>query len=250
MKKKDSENNFLRSKRAGLHRLNHSKIGPPRVDSPQFGETGKRFPRVEAGMTLIEALLAVMIFTMGILGFSQLFVKSWESNRFSYEMGQATFSVSQGVNKMVDYIRRARQGDDGSYPIKSADNNDFVFYCDYDKDGTTERLHIYKSDGKIMMGYRESTAGVPKSYPLGDEATLTLAEDVVNGESAPVFHYYNKDYPGDAVNNPVATPAAVADIRLVKINLQVDPDVGRAPDSVQMESFVELRNLNDYDKIQ
>ncbi len=201
------------------------------------------------GMTIIEALLAIMIFTLGILGFSQLFVKSWQSNQFSYEMGQSTFSVSQGVNKMVDYIRRARQGDDGAYPIRSADDDDFVFFCDYDKDGITERVHMYKSDGKIMMGYRKPTTGIPKTYPSGDQAALILAESVVNDAGDPVFYYYNKDYPGDAVNNPVATPAVVADVRLVKINLAVDPNVNKAPDSVRMESFVELRNLNDYDRI-
>lgn len=201
------------------------------------------------GMTLIEALLAIMIFTFGILGFSQLFVKSWQSNQFSYEMGQSTFSASQGVNKMVDYIRRARQGDDGAYPIKSADDDDFVFFCDYDKDGITERVHMYKSDGKIIMGYRKPSAGIPKTYSSGDQATLTLAEYVVNGASDPIFYYYNKDYPGDAVSNPVDTPAIVADVRLVKVNLSVDPNVNKAPDSVRMESFVELRNLNDYDRM-
>lgn len=202
------------------------------------------------GMTIIEALLAIVIFTMGILGFSQLFVKSWQSNQFSYKMGQATFSASQGLNKMVGYIRRAGQGDDGSYPVKSADDDDLVFFCDYDKDDITERVHIYKSEGKVLMGYRKPTAGVPKSYASGDEAALTLAEDVVNADDAPIFYYYNKDYPGDAVNNPISTPAVVSGIRLVKINLQVDPDTGRVPDSIQMESFVELRNLNDYDRIE
>lgn len=202
------------------------------------------------GMTIIEALLAITIFTFGILGFSQLFVKSWQSNQFSYEMGQSTLSVSQGVNKMVNYIRRARQGDDGAYPIKSANNDDFVFFCDYDKDEITERVHIYKSNGKILMGYRKPSTGMPKTYSTGDQATLTLAEYVVNGASDPVFYYYNKDYPGDTAHNPAATPAIVSDIRLVKINLAVDPNVNKAPNSVRMESFAELRNLNDYDRME
>lgn len=213
------------------------------------GKKNNFFKKKKVGMTLIEALLAIMIFTFGILGFSQLFVKSWQSNQYSYEMGQSTFSVSQGVNKMVDYIRRARQGDDGAYPIKSANDDDFVFFCDYDKDGITERVHMYKSNGKILMGYRKPSTGIPKTYATGDQATLTLAESIVNGAGDHVFYYYNKDYPGDQTHNPVSTPAIVADVRLVKIKLAVDPDVNKAPDSVQMESFVELRNLNDYDRM-
>ena len=198
---------------------------------------------------MIEALIAILIFWIGIQGFTLLFVKSWQSNSYVFEMGQSSFKVSQGLNTMVGYIRKTRQADDGSYPIKSANDNDLVLYSDYDKDGITERLHFYLNGNQIIMGITDPTNGTPKSYPAGDQQTQIITDYIVNGTSVPIFYYYNQDYPGDTANNPVDTPANVADVRLIKILLKININPNRAPDNISMESFVELRNLNDYDQV-
>jgi len=200
-------------------------------------------------MMLIEALLAAAIFAMGIGGFSLLFIKSWQMNSYTYEMGQSSLAVSQGVNELVGYLRKVRQGDDGAYPVKSADDNDLVVFSDYDKDGITERLHFYKNGNQIIMGFRKPSGGLPKTYASGDAGTKIIASNIINNASTPIFYYYNKDYPGDQAHNPVPTPASVSDIRLVKIFLKININPNRAPDSISSESFVELRNLNDYDRV-
>jgi len=205
--------------------------------------------KINSGMTLIEALLAVSIFTIGIGGFSLLFVKSWQGNSYVYEMGQSSIAASQGVTEAVSYLRKARQGDDGSYPVKAAADNDLVVFSDYDKDGVTERLHFYKNGNQLIMGWRKPSGGLPKTYAAGDAETKIIAERVVNDASTPIFYYYNKDYPNDQTNNPVATPANVPDIRLIEILLKVNVDPNRAPDNIEISSFVEVRNLNDYDRV-
>src|SRR3989344_5351522 len=157
------------------------------------------------GLTIVETIVAIAIFTIGIEGFTLLFAKSWRANSYIFEMGQSAFAVSQGVNKIASYIRKTRQADDGAYP---------------------------------------------KTYPVGDQQTQTIAENIVNGASTPVFYYYNKDYPGDQANNPVSTPADVSVIRLVKILLEINIDINHSPDNIHQQTFVELRNLNDYDRVQ
>ncbi|MDO8529575.1 MAG: prepilin-type N-terminal cleavage/methylation domain-containing protein [bacterium] len=201
------------------------------------------------GMTLVEMLIAIFIFTMSIAGFSMLFVQSWKSNSYTLEMGESSMAASQGVNKMVNYIRGARQSDNGAYPIKSADENDLVIYADYDKDDVTERLHFYKNGQDILMGATNPTAGMPKTYPSGDELILTLASHIVNDSNAPIFYYYDQNYPGDAINNPMSVPAVAFNVRLIKIYLKINIVSNRAPDNIEMQSFVEIRNLNDYDRI-
>jgi len=200
----------------------------------------------KSGMTLIEAMIAIAIFAIGIGGFSLLFVKSWQSNSYVFEMGQSSIAASQGVNKVVGYLRKARQGDDGSYPIKSATDNDLVIFSDYDKDGITERLHLYKSGNQLLAGWRKPSANLPKTYAAGDQGTKVIVDRIVNDASAPVFYYYNKNYPGDQANNPMPTPAGVADVRLVKVLLKINIEPNGAPDNIESSSFVELRNLNDF----
>jgi len=199
-------------------------------------------------LTFIEMIIAIAIFSMGIAGFTLLFSRTWQSNSYVLEMGKDSMAASQGVNNMADYIRRARQGDDGSYPVQLADENELTIFSDYNKDGTTDRLHFYKSGQNIMMGITEPSTTFPVTYPSGDQTTITLAEHVVNNSTTPIFSYYNKNYPADTTNNPMSVPASVADVRLVKVYLEVNIDPNNAPNSVHMQSFVEMRNLNDYNE--
>lgn len=197
------------------------------------------------GMSLVEMIVAIGIFSMGMLGFTLLFVNSWSQNKYTIEMGQTAMAVSQGVNEMARYIRETRQADNGSYPVVSANDNDVVFYGDYDRDGVTERIHIYKSGTDIILGIREPSGGFPVTYASGDGTTRVIAQRIVNTGSQPIFYYYGSDYP---VNNVPLNPATVPNIRLVQIDLYMNIDPNHAPDNVSIQTFTEMRNLNDHDR--
>jgi prepilin-type N-terminal cleavage/methylation domain-containing protein len=201
------------------------------------------------GLTLIETLISIAIFAIGIEGFSLLFMHAWKNNSYTLEMGQSSMAVSQGVNTIVGYLRSARQSDSGSYPIKSANDNDIIVYSDYDRDGATERIHIYKSGTSILMGVTDPTTTMPKTYPSGDQQVFTLAVRIVNTPSEPIFYYYDKNYAGGSAQSSLVTPANVSDVRLMKIHLKINIDPNRAPDNIELQTFVEMRNLNDYDRI-
>lgn len=201
------------------------------------------------GLTLVETIVAIALFLLGTQATILIFSKTMQSKAYSLEMGKASFVVSRSISDVTQYLRRARQSDAGAYPIVSANDNDVVFYSDYDKDGVTERVHIYLSSGKIYLGVRNPTTNLPKTYSAGDAETFQLAENIVNTTSDPMFSYYNADYPADTTNNPVSTPADVSEVRLVKIFLKINIDPNKAPENIQQETFVELRNLNDYDRI-
>ena len=202
-----------------------------------------------SGMTFVEAIVSILIFTIAIGGFSMLFVRIWRINSYSLEMGQASQGVSRGVSTAVNYLRKIRQADNGAYPVQSVGNNDMVVFSDYDKDGVTERLHLYLENQQLKMGTTKPTGTMPKVYQSGDQEVKIIADNIVNTSSEPIFYYYNKDYPGDVSHNPLILPADVSIIRLVKILLKVNIDPNRAPENIQIQSFVEFRNLNDYDRM-
>lgn len=209
----------------------------------------KQINKKYSGMSLVEMMIAISIFTMSIAGFSLLFLRSWSVNSYSIEMGQSSFAASQGINRAVGYLRKIRQGDNGAYAIQSAEDNELVVFSDYNKNGTTERLRFYLENGQLKMGIASPTGGIPKTYPNNDESILILAENVVNAVNEPVFYYYNENYPGDTENNPLSIPIDASVVKLVKIFLKINIDPNRVPNSIEMQSFVEMRNLNDYDRI-
>ncbi len=194
-------------------------------------------------MTIIEMIVAIAIFTIGMEGFTILFVRAWQNNAYTIEMGQSAMIISQSVNKIVGHIRGARQADNGSYPIVSAGDNDLVLYADYDKDDKAERLHFYKSNQDVLMGVREPSGSMPVTYASGDENVVKVASHIINDVNTPIFEYYGQNYPSTAT--PMSTPASVASVRMVKIHLHINVNPNRAPDNIEMQSFVELRNLND-----
>lgn len=212
--------------------------------------------KIVLGFTLVETLVALTIFSIGMAATVMVFAKTMKSKAYALEMGKSSFVVSRSVGDLIGYLRRTRQSDAGAYPIVSANANDLVVYSDYDKDNRTERLHIYLSNGIVYLGIGKPSATFPKTYPLLDathdtDTKVVLARQIVNTPSDPMFSYYNKDYPLDTANNPVNVSggADVSQIRLIKIFLKINIDPNRAPDNIQQESFVELRNLNDYDRI-
>jgi hypothetical protein len=121
-------------------------------------------------------------------------------------------------------------------------------YLDIDDDGVTERVHYWldTANDRLMLGVREPSAATPPTYAAGDGTTSILANYIVNDGTQPMFYYYNENYPGDTVNNPIATPVAVENVRLVRVLLRINIDPIKAPNNINVESFVDLRNLESY----
>lgn len=201
------------------------------------------------GLSLVEMIIAIGIFVIGMVAFTLLFTRGWKNNAFIMEEGQASFAASRGVDSIVEELRRARQGDDGSYIIKSADSNDLIIYIDIDRDGATEKVHYFldEANKKLKKGVAEPIAGDPITYPSGDDTVSDIASYVTNDSSHPIFYYYGKNYP--ASPDPIATPVSadqLQEIRLARVNILINMKPGSAPDNISFESLVELRNLNSY----
>lgn len=190
------------------------------------------------GMTVIEMLIAIGIFSISIIGFTLLFSRTWTINRFTLEEGEASRIASRGVHDIVDAVRSARQSENGSYLLESANSNDFVFYSDIDTDGKTERVHCFSDAGLLKIGVRNPSDTVPPEYANGDESVSILANYVVN-ESGDVFSYYGLN--GQELSYPIELDA----VRMVKVHLEINIDPARAPNNINIESLATLRNLGE-----
>lgn len=201
-------------------------------------------------MTLVELMIAIAILTIGMEGFTLLFLRSWDTNKFILEEGMASAAASRANNIVVKHLRSIRQADNGDFPVEKADDFDLEVYVNVDEDDATERVHFFldMDTDELKMGIADPIDTLPISYPNDDDTVSVLANYVVNEADDPVFFYYNNDYPGDDVNNPIVTPASVSLIRLIRVKLLVNIDPIHAPNNINIESFANLRNLNAYDE--
>ena len=202
--------------------------------------------KFEKGMSLVELLVAVSILTMGIAGFTLLFLKTWGANSFVLESGQAISSASRAMEIISKDLRKAKQADNGDYPIEIGDDFELVFYSDVDKDDITERVRYFLDDEEnLKRGISNPNGDNPPVYPEEDEYVETIASYVVNSkiDPEPIFYYYDRNYSGES--DSLETPISVTEARLVRIHLWVNIKPIVAPENINLESFVEIRNLNE-----
>lgn len=201
------------------------------------------------GMTLIEMLVAIAVMLIAMNGFTYLFVSSWDTNKSTIEMGLASTTASRAVNQTIIQLRAIKQADNGDYPIEEADDFDLTIYTDIDDDGVTERVHYYLdlATDEFKRGVTDPVAGTPVTYPNSDTTTTVMARFITNESTEPTFYYYNDDYPGDTTNNPLSTPASLGSIQLVRVKMKVNIDPVHAPENINIESFVDLRNMHGYE---
>lgn len=204
---------------------------------------------MQRGLTLVELMVAISIMLIAMYGFTLLFLKSWDTNKFILEEGLASASVSHTANKIIKELRGVRQADNGDFPIASGSDFDLKVYIDIDGDAVTERVHYFLdlNTDQMKMGVTKPTGSTPVAYSATDDTVIVLAEYIVNESDNPVFYYYNENYPGDTTNNPLAVPVKVGDVRLVRVHLLLNIDPIHAPNNINIESFVDLRNLEKYE---
>ncbi len=197
-----------------------------------------------AGVTLVEVLVALGIFLF-VIGIVWLFIQQSYSVQ-SFTLGQ-TIAVSEarrGVEKLVKEAREALPADTGAYPIEKAEDFEFIFYADYDRDAAVEKVRYYLDGSNFYKGVTEAT-GNPLEYLPENEQLTIISRYVRNEADEPVFEYYDGSYSGKESDTPLATPANVAQIRLVHINLRINVEPDKAPTDYYLESDVQIRNLKD-----
>jgi len=194
--------------------------------------------------TLLEVLVVLAIFSMVAIALGTFINQGFRVSLFGNQQNQAIDEAQNGISTMVKEIREAGYGDDGSAPFYMADDFELIFFSDIDKDTATERVRYFLDGSDFKKGTIEAT-GDPLEYLEENEVIIVLSEYVRNQAEDQIFTYYNGDYPGDTINNPLPTPADLTEIKLVHVFLQINVDPARAPMNYELESDAHVRNLKE-----
>ncbi len=82
-----------------------------------------RFPTESRGFSLLEVLIAVLVFSLGLLGVAGLMVLSVRTNHSAYLRTQASFLAESMVNRMRANVGWSK-GYDGTYDASTASAGD------------------------------------------------------------------------------------------------------------------------------
>lgn len=196
------------------------------------------------GFTLLEIVFYLGIFLIATFITTAYMSSSYRTLRFGNELNAAIRSAQKGVDTMVKEIREARTADNGAYALVKADDHEFIFYSDIDQDDAVERVRYFLNGTDFIKGVVKPT-GTPLSYPVdpvANETTFVLSEYVRNG-SAPIFYYYDGDWPGDDINDFLPTPSRLVDTKLMRVYLKINVNPLVQPGDFELESSAQIRNL-------
>lgn len=203
------------------------------------------------GFTLIEAIVAIGIMTLiggGIVAFQKSVIvnsKVLQGTLVSQQQVRKTFSAFSAE------LRSAGPSANGSYAIESAGTSSIVFYSNIDNDTMVERVRYFyatSSMGSAVLNVLKKgvTRPVGAVYTTAPETITTIVYDVKNSSTTPIFTYFDSAYSGAASSTaPLAQPVSIAQVRLVKMSLAIDPNASRSPVYQTYETQVSIRNLKD-----
>lgn len=196
------------------------------------------------GFTLIEVLVAA--FLMGVLGLGILSLqKVFTDNQIqTWKNFAVVDDTNRSISEIVRELRTARPSDSGAYTLAQTNDQEIIFYSDIDFDQESERVHYFLSGTQLYKGVIEPTGYPLVTYPPENE-NVKLITDNVRNAAAPVFYYFNSDWPIDAANNPLAPADRIAGTRLISIYLRLNADDGDPDGDYILESYSQLRMLKD-----
>lgn len=198
--------------------------------------------RNKRGFSLIETIVLIFVFAIVMAALSVFIVRNYQLYSYNLQQVTAINEARRGIEIMVKEIREARYGEDGSYPILEAGDFNFVFYSDIDRDSAVERNRYFLDGANLKKGVVEPS-GDPPQYILSGETTAIISAYARNGTTTPIFKYYNGDWPGDTINNPLPTLTRLTDTKLMHVYLKINVDPKRPPDDFILESDTQIRNL-------
>jgi prepilin-type N-terminal cleavage/methylation domain-containing protein len=120
-----------------------------------------------SGYTLIEIMIAIGIFTsiMGLVAAFQMDIFSM--NDFIQSGLKDQNEAKNIIKHFVREVRSLSESNQGSYPIKQADADTFIFFSDIDHDQIKEEVRYYVEDGVLKKGVIEPS-GDPLVYDEND----------------------------------------------------------------------------------
>jgi len=120
--------------------------------------------------TLIETIVMIGIFGLAMGAVTTFIIRAYRTQSYTFQQAAAVSEARQGIDTMVKEIRRADDGEDGSYPLEKAADKELIFYSDIDKDGETERVRYFL--GSTVTGSKTKTC---TSFMDGGSCSVTFS---------------------------------------------------------------------------
>lgn len=192
------------------------------------------------GFTILELLISLGIFAIIAVAAGGFLGYALKNQRLIWDQLEAQSEGRNAVQQMVNYLRKAQESSTGAYAIESAATSSLVFYTNVDSDSYIEKVHFFRFGSTLKQGITKPS-GSPLTYNPANEIFSEIAHYLVNPSTSTIFSYYDENYAG--TGSALAQPVEVTQVRLIRVQLQLDKNPQKSPIPFYAESVVSVRNL-------
>jgi prepilin-type N-terminal cleavage/methylation domain-containing protein len=201
----------------------------------------RQFRLKNSGMTLLETLMVISIFTVMSLAITTGITEFYKLNAYTIEQSDEVENARRGILRWAHDVRELTGGEDGSYPIAVMQDHRFGYFSDTDLDNSVEYIE-YILATTTLRKYIYNATGTPISYNYSSPdkiETLSLYVQNIN-QGTSTFMYFDNNG-----NRLGTTTPAVLDVRYIQAQLIVNIDQNRFPGEFMLRSSIAPRNLKD-----
>lgn len=194
----------------------------------------------QKGMTMVEMLVAIGIYTVLLLAINSSITTLYQNNAYALEQSNEVDNARRGVTQWNRDAKEMTTGEDGTWPLAVIDEHRFGYYSDTDQDDSVEYVE-YILATTTLRKFTYDPTGSPVTYDLTTpDSEEILSEYVQNIEQATsTFFYYDNN--GTQLN----ASSPIIDVRYIQMQIIVNIDPDRNPGEFMLRSSLAPRNLKD-----
>ena len=196
--------------------------------------------RTNVGMTLMETIIVISIYTVLMLAVMSSITTLYRYNAYALEQSNEVDNARRGVTQWNRDVKEMTTAEDGTWPVAVIDEHTLGYYSDTDRDESVEYVE-YILASTTLRKFTYNATGSPLAYDLSSpDSEEVLSEYVQNIEQATSTFYYF-----DNVGAQLSVGSPIIDVRFIQMQIIVNIDPDRNPGEFMLRSSLAPRNLKD-----
>ena len=194
----------------------------------------------QTGMTLIELLIAIGIYTVLMLAVTSSITTFYQYNAYALEQSNEVDNARRGVTQWNRDVKEMTTGEDGTWPMAIMDEHRLGYYSDTDRDDSVEYVE-YILASTTLRKFTYNPIGSPATYNLTTPDSVEILSEYVQNINQATSSFYYFDNNG----NQLSSTSPVIDVRYLQMQIIVNIDPDRNPGEFMLRSSLAPRNLKD-----
>jgi type II secretory pathway pseudopilin PulG len=196
--------------------------------------------QLQSGMTLVETVVAIGIYTILILAITGSVTSLYQTNSYALSQANEVDNARRGMTQWNRDVKEMTTAEDGTFPLVRIEPHTLGYYSDTDQDDRVEYVE-YILASTTLTKYSYNPVGSPVTYDFSSpDKVQTLSLYVQNlNQGTSTFSYF------DETGAMLSSTSPVINVKYIKAQIIVNIDPFRSPGEFMLRSSIAPRNLKD-----